>query len=140
MKIKDEEGNLLALFVFDKDVTEGKNFYTNNQSEFQVASFLLPEGDEILRHYHPDQAREVQSTSEVLVLLNGEIEVEIYDNNNKHVHSQVIKSGDTVSLFKGGHSLKIIKKSKFIEVKQGPYDEETDKVRFWIWLEYLNQN
>jgi hypothetical protein len=30
----------------------------------------------------------------------------------------------------GGHGLKLLEESKFIEVKQGPYDEKTDKVRF----------
>ncbi len=130
MIIKDDEGNLLAQFVFENDITEGKNFYTNEENEFQVASFLLPEGDEILRHYHPEQERKIKLTSEVLILLSGEIEVEIFDKNKSHVHSQIIQSGDSVSLFQGGHSLKVLKQSKFFEVKQGPYNEETDKVRF----------
>ena len=65
-----------------------------------------------------------------MVLLYGSIEVTIYDGNLELVTTQIIKAGDTVALISGGHGLKLLKESKFIEVKQGPYDEKTDKVRF----------
>jgi hypothetical protein len=35
-----------------------------------------------------------------------------------------------VALFNGGHELRIDEQTQFIEVKQGPYDEEKDKTRF----------
>jgi len=33
-------------------------------------------------------------------------------------------------LISGGHGLNVKKNTKFIEVKQGPYNESIDKVRF----------
>ena len=87
--------------------------------------------DEVIeKHFHPNQHRNIKNTSEVLVLLDGSIEVTIYDDNLELVASQIINSGDTVALMSGGHGLKLLEESKFIEVKQGPYDEKTDKVRF----------
>ena len=37
---------------------------------------------------------------------------------------------DTIALFGGGHGIDVKQDTKFIEVKQGPYDPETDKKRF----------
>ena len=41
-----------------------------------------------------------------------------------------LSGGDMVALFAGGHEIIIEEQTKFIEVKQGPYDEEKDKTRF----------
>tara|TARA_B100000945_G_C20386907_1_gene600210 strand:+ start:101 stop:493 length:393 start_codon:yes stop_codon:yes gene_type:complete len=130
MKIEDKNGEILAFFIDGEDISSGKNFITNDESEFQVASFLLDEQEIIEKHIHPNQEREILNTSEVLILLEGEIEVTIYDKDLNFVTSRTIVSGDTVALMSGGHGLEIKEKSKFIEVKQGPYDEKTDKVRF----------
>ena len=130
MIIKDKEDNILALFIYGEDISKGKNFITENESQFQLASFLLNKDEVIERHFHPNQDRNIKNTSEVLVLLDGSIEVTIYDGNLELVTTQIINSGDTVALISGGHGLKLLKESKFIEVKQGPYDEKTDKVRF----------
>ena len=46
------------------------------------------------------------------------------------VNEVKLLKGDTVALISGGHEMKIKKDSKFVEVKQGPYDPNTDKVRF----------
>ena len=35
-----------------------------------------------------------------------------------------------IMIFDGGHAINIIEDSKFIEIKQGPYDPENDKERF----------
>ena len=39
-------------------------------------------------------------------------------------------SGDTIALLDGGHGITFLENSKFIEVKQGPFNPETDKKRF----------
>jgi cupin fold WbuC family metalloprotein len=130
MIIKDKNENILAFFIFGNDILEGKNFVTKDESQFQLASFLLNKDEVIEKHFHPNQHRNIKNTSEVLVLLDGSIEVTIYDDNLELVASQIINSGDTVALMSGGHGLKLLEESKFIEVKQGPYDEKTDKVRF----------
>ena len=35
-----------------------------------------------------------------------------------------------VLLSKGGHGFKILQECEIIEVKQGPYDPKSDKIRF----------
>ena len=58
------------------------------------------------------------------------MEVQIYDNNLDHVTNILLKSGDTIALIDGGHGITFNTNTKFVEVKQGPYDESTDKKRF----------
>ena len=59
MIIKDENGDLLAIVLRPSDSDNSKHFATDNEIELQLASFRLKEGDEILRHYHPKQERNI---------------------------------------------------------------------------------
>ena len=42
----------------------------------------------------------------------------------------MIKTGDMILLIDGGHGFDILKKSILVEIKQGPFNSEIDKVRF----------
>ena len=129
MKIYHEE-QLLAVIIKLKDIDKEKNFVTNNEEDFQVASFNLKNGEKILNHYHPKQERKIFSTSEMITLFEGKIKINIFDFEENLVHSEILTSGDSVALLRGGHGIEIIENSKFIESKQGPYVEKSDKVRF----------
>ena len=85
---------------------------------------------EIIKHIHPPQQRNTKTTSEVLIVLKGQIEYEIYDEELEFCESGIVESGNMLVLINGGHGLKMLEDAKFIEVKQGPYDESIDKVRF----------
>ena len=130
MKILDQEENLLAYIIRFEDIKDGKNFITSNDAEFQLASFNLSDDTVIERHYHPKQERKIKYTNEVLIVLDGELEVDIYDNEKNHIQSVNLKSLDTIALIDGGHGISFNSQTKFIEVKQGPYNEKTDKKRF----------
>ncbi len=130
MEIRDKNNELLAILLKFNEFKNGKYFATNNSEEFQLASFDLNKDEIIEKHYHPEQNRTIRKTSEVIVVLDGKIEIEIYDNDLNFVHKEILLFGDTVSLISGGHGLKIIDDSKFVEVKQGPFIPEVDKKRF----------
>jgi len=129
MKIYHEE-QLLAVIIKLEDIDKEKNFVTNNEEDFQVASFNLKNGEKILNHYHPKQERKIFSTSEMITLIEGKIKINIFDFEENLVHSETLTSGDSVALLRAGHGIEIIENSKFIESKQGPYVEKSDKVRF----------
>ena len=52
------------------------------------------------------------------------------DNEKNHIQTVNLKSLDTIALIDGGHGISFNSQTKFIEVKQGPYNEKTDKKRF----------
>ena len=130
MKIKDQDNNLLALVIKSNQISTEKDFITENDSEFQLASFNLGSGTEIINHYHPNQERTIKKTSEAIVVLSGKVKVDIFDNNLKLKQSVILNASDTILLIDGGHGITMLEDSKFIEVKQGPYLEDNDKVRF----------
>ena len=130
MKIYDKNGDLLAFIVNANKNEQAKNFYTENNLDMQVASFNLKGGENIDRHYHYKQNRNIQTTSEVIYVQEGNLEIEIYDNEKNFVDKLSVSEGMIIIIFDGGHAINIIEDSKFIEIKQGPYDPENDKERF----------
>ena len=47
-----------------------------------------------------------------------------------YLESRILYQGDVVLLAYGGHGLEMLEDSEMIEVKQGPYAGEMDKIRF----------
>ena len=78
MEIKDKNGKLLAMVIDYNKINQSKYFATDNSHELQVAAFNLEKNEKIIRHIHPPQERKINSTSEVLIILEGQIEYEIY--------------------------------------------------------------
>ena len=121
---------VLAIIVKKNEQTAGKNFYTDDSSELQLATFELSEDEIIDRHIHDDQIRNIVKTSEAIILQEGVLVFDIYDNYLNPITQVSLEAGDIILLLDGGHGIKVNKKAKFIEVKQGPYDEQNDKRRF----------
>ena len=129
LEIRDSEGILLAV-IFQNQKTDGIDFFTTPDLELQVASIHRRKSSEIPRHFHPSQNRTLKQTSEVIVILDGLIEVDIYSNDLCLHSTHSLSKGEVIYLISGGHGFRIIENAKFIEVKQGPYDEHLDKIFF----------
>ncbi|MBB5462005.1 hypothetical protein [Paraburkholderia sp. Cpub6] len=56
--------------------------------------------------------------------------VKLYTADRKFLTSRVLCAGDVILLASGGHGFEVIDDVSFIEVKQGPYVGEQEKVRF----------
>ena len=130
MEIRDKNNKLLAMIFTPGDFKDEKHFLTEDNNEFQIAQFNLDHGTEIKRHIHGKQERKIENTSEVIIVNEGSLELEIYDENLKLVTIEIVNKGQVIALFNGGHGFKSLSNSKFLEVKQGPYIEEQDKERF----------
>jgi len=130
MKLYDSNNLLLAQKVKPFSTDSQKQFFTDDHLDFQVASFFLEKDSEIERHIHNKQNRIIETTSEALILISGKIEVAIYDNDLKFIDKFIVMPGEIIVMFSGGLSLKVIEEAKFIEIKQGPFDENNDKKRF----------
>jgi len=131
IKIQDDDNCLLGIIlkkdkIFDKE----KHFFTDDNAEMQIASFDLSKNTVIQNHIHLDQKRNIRTTSEVIIVFDGLIEVSIYDKNLNLITIETISAGEVVVLFEGGHGIKVLEDTKFIEAKQGPYLMDKDKKRF----------
>lgn len=109
---------------------KGINFFTENKLSQQVAYMCHPKNHIIQPHLHKNRKKIVYETNEVIIMLDGLMRVDFYDNKKILLKSKLIKKNDIIILLSGGHGFKILKKTKFIEVKQGPYIKKKDKIRF----------
>jgi len=89
-----------------------------------------PQGYVIPPHVHQPVAREVHFTKEVLFIKSGKVRVDFYDEDQMYLESRILKQGDVILLAFGGHGFEMLEASEIIEVKQGPYAGDEDKVRF----------
>jgi hypothetical protein len=121
---------LLGILLRGSFVKMGIEFFTDDQSSQQLGYMKREENYEIIPHRHNVVSRDVRNTQEVLFIKSGKVRVDFYDNSETYLFSKVLNPLDTILLCDGGHGFHFLEESEIIEVKQGPYLEERDKVRF----------
>jgi mannose-6-phosphate isomerase-like protein (cupin superfamily) len=121
---------ILAIIINKDFRKEGIEFFTPDDFSQQLAYMNRPEGYIISPHVHNLVPREVTLTQEVLFIRSGKLRVDFYDDDKKYLESKILTAGDVILLAGGGHGFEMLEPTEMIEVKQGPYSGEADKVRF----------
>lgn len=116
-----KDGILYGLIVHGNAIKEGLQFYTEDKSFLQVGSWKYKKGKVLNPHAHLICERKSNLTQEFVYVKKGSIEVKIYDQNDEVIKQEILKAGDFIILFAGGHSYKILEDTEVIEVKNGPY-------------------
>jgi len=109
---------------------KGVNFFTDKNATQQFGYMNHKKDHIILPHTHNKRASKINLTTEVIIILQGILRVDFYDNKKKYLFSKKLYSNDLIMLSGGGHGFKVLKDVKMIEVKQGPYSLSMDKVKF----------
>lgn len=129
--IRIAKGKDIYAIVLRREYTNsGPNFFTPGEFSQQLGMLIHPKGKIVKRHRHKLVKREIFRTQEVLVLLEGKIRVELFDDEGDKLKTVILKPGDAILLAQGGHKVKILADAKIIEVKQGPYAGFDDKEFF----------
>ena len=121
---------LLAIIISNKYAEPGIHFFTPDEFSQQLAFMKHPLGKIIQPHVHKPVPREVHFTKEVLFIRKGKIRVDFYTDQQNYIESHILETGDVILLSEGGHGFEILEETEMIEVKQGPYAGENDKIRF----------
>ncbi|MDB5228489.1 MAG: hypothetical protein JWN78_2682 [Bacteroidota bacterium] len=121
---------LLGLIIRNTYYQNGIAFFTEDNFSQQLGYMNRPEGYVIPPHRHNLVSREVIQTQEVLFIKSGKVRVDFYDDSQNYIESRILLNGDVILLAAGGHGFEMMEASEMIEVKQGPYVGEVDKVRF----------
>lgn len=108
----------------------GVHFFTPGEFSQQLGMLVHKKGKIVDRHRHKHVHREIHRTQEVLVVLEGKVKVEIYNDEGGILKTLILKAGDAILLAAGGHRIKVLEEAKLIEVKQGPYAGFVDKEYF----------
>lgn len=121
---------IYAIIIRSNYSKDGVEFFTPDDFSQQLAFMKHPKGKVIQPHLHNVVTREVHYTKEVLIIRKGTLNVDFYDDNKVYLESRTLNSGDIILLAFGGHGFKCLDDVEMIEVKQGPYLGDADKVRF----------
>ena len=123
-------GAMLGLIVRKNFKREGIQFFTSGDFSQQLGYMNRPKGYVIDPHRHNHVERKVVLTQEVLFVKSGRVRVDFYTDAQEYLESRVLETGDVILLAAGGHGFEMLEPSELIEVKQGPYCGDMDKVRF----------
>lgn len=120
----------LAIIIRNDYHEPGIHFLTQDNYSQQMAYMNHPGGHIIEPHFHNLVSRTIHYTQEVLVVKKGKLRVDFYDTNKVCVDNTVLQAGDIILLCAGGHGFEVIEEVSMVEIKQGPYVGENDKIRF----------
>tara|TARA_B110000503_G_scaffold86989_1_gene132277 strand:+ start:310 stop:750 length:441 start_codon:yes stop_codon:yes gene_type:complete len=130
-RVVDTDGHsVLALIIPSNHRNPGIRFITDHESEHQLGVLCWDKGHIVEAHVHNPLSRSVKSTQEVLFVRSGHLRLDLYSENGEYRCSRELSTGDVVFLPSGGHGLEMLEASEIIEVKQGPYIDESEKTRF----------
>lgn len=124
------DGHVIAMILRSNYHAEGIKFFTPDNFSQQLAYMNRPTGYVIPPHVHNPVKREISFTKEVLYIKSGKVRVDFYDDQQIYLESRILRNGDIVLLAFGGHGFEMLESSEIIEVKQGPYAGDADKIRF----------
>jgi len=123
-------GKILGIIISSSYNKQGIEFFTPDDFSQQLGYMNRDAGYKIEPHYHRLLERKVTLTQEVLYVKSGKVRVDFFDDDKKFFGSRIITKGDVILLAAGGHGFEFLEDAEMIEVKQGPYAGEDDKVRF----------
>lgn len=102
----------------DKQLT---NFLTENGESLQVAVMAVARDYQFKAHRHNELDRGRSAAQEVIVVRSGSLAVSIYRADGGLVFTKYLYPGDVIILLRGGHGIRALTDSEFMEVKTGPY-------------------
>jgi len=122
-----QAGRVLAIIVRGEFAPSSTTFLTSPELEQQLGFVVHPAGERIPSHVHHPEHRRLTGTTEVLVVVKGSCEIELFDDEHTPVATRQLKKGDVILLASGGHGLRMLEDAILLEIKQGPYMGQGEK-------------
>lgn len=131
LEIINDNNQICAIIIRrGHNLKDSIEFYTPDNFPLQLGLMERPKGYEIPRHVHIETVRTTDLVQEVLFVEKGQVEVTLYSDKLSIIEVKILNEGDIILLANGGHGFKILESARLFEVKQGPYVENKDKIRF----------
>lgn len=119
-----------AILIHPTYAPPESSFMTDPEDTLQVGHIVYPAGGEVQRHRHVPIPRHVENTQEVILVRRGCCCVDFYGEGSQPVCTRELHEGDVLVLLEGGHGFRMQSDTILLEIKQGPYVGQTEKVRF----------
>ncbi len=118
---------VLAIIVRGEYLPTSTTFLTSPELEQQLGFVVHSAGEAIPSHVHRPEQRHLTGTSEVLVVIKGLCEIDLFDDDHLLVATHPLKQGDVILLASGGHGFRMLEDTILLEIKQGPYMGQAEK-------------
>jgi mannose-6-phosphate isomerase-like protein (cupin superfamily) len=128
--IKTRDNVLTSIIIRHDFQPTGTTFVTSPDLAQQVGFVVYPAGGVIKRHIHKNVDRQNISSSEALIVREGKLEIDIYDENKSLMATRLLEAGDFVLMASGGHGFRVLEPTVLLEIKLGPYGGAEDKELF----------
>lgn len=114
--------NIVKAIIIRKNIKVNKvEFFTPKDYPFQIGFHSRKKNTVLKPHLHPIHNFFITSSQEVLYVLEGKIQVDLYTTKKQLFKKIILRDGDSILFVSGGHGIKFLKQSRVFEVKQGPY-------------------
>jgi len=108
---------------------KGIKFFTASSLNMQVGLMGHSKNHIIKPHFHINRKKIIKQMSELLIIFSGQLKVYFYNKKKLRAKSLILNKKDMILLMSGGHGFKVLKKLEMLEIKQGPFIGEKDKMR-----------
>ena len=128
-----KDGIILCRLIESEDMKPGLNFFSKDEEFVQVGVWGHYENGKYLQnHVHNCFDRTAQRTYEVLYMISGSMDVEIFTLEREHVETFNIHKGQILILMECAHGYTITEDdTTVLEIKNGPFlGAEIDKTKF----------
>jgi cupin fold WbuC family metalloprotein len=127
IKVNDE---IAAYIIRSSYEPDSSVFLTPSTLEMQAGFIVYKKGTNITPHYHLPSHRIIKKTTECILVKRGRCWLDLYNDQNDLVSTHDLMQNDIVMLVNGGHGFRMQEDTILFEIKQGPYLEQDDKVKF----------
>ena len=117
------------VFKYQNKSFKGIEFFTANNLNMQIGLMGHSKNHIIKPHFHINRKKIVKQMSELLIIFSGQLKVYFYNKKKLRAKSIILNKKDMILLMSGGHGFKVLKKIEMLEIKQGPFIGEKDKMR-----------
>ena len=117
------------VFKYSNKKFKGIKFFTAADLNMQIGLMAHSKNHIIKPHFHINRKKIIKQMSELLIIFSGQLKVFFYKKNKLRANSVIINKKDMILLISGGHGFKVLKKLEMLEIKQGPFVGEKDKIR-----------
>ena len=116
-------GKKLIAIVFKKKLqVKELEFFTDDESPFQIGAHNRKKGVKLIPHvHHLKKPIIINSLQEWLLVTKGKILVTLYSHKGEIIKKVTLTSGDSVLLMREGHGVDFLEDSQIFEIKQGPF-------------------
>jgi len=118
------------VFKYNNKKFKGIKFFTSSDLNFQVGLMAHRKNHIIKPHFHINRKKIIKDMSELLIIFSGTLNVYFYNKKKIKIKTVTLNKKDMILLISGGHGFKVLKKLEMLEIKQGPFVGEKDKIRF----------